>query len=127
MPDTLRTIPRPGLDVRTVLEHTWLKRRLLAQLRENHKLWAIEADAPIPVVLQGMSPRLAEARKFISNLTIAYCPSQLVRDGPLSELPAYAGTIVEDVLQRAFLDLNVIQPLRQEAEVLLEEVERIAE
>lgn len=128
MPDTLRTIPRPGLDVRTVLEHTWLKRRLLAQLRENHKLWATQAaDASIPGVLQGIAPRLVEARKFISSLTTAYCPSQLVRDGPLSELPADAGKIVADVLQRAFLDLNIIQPLRDEAEVSLEGVERIAE
>src|SRR5205085_1656728 len=57
----------------------------------------------------------------------AYCPSQLVREGPLSQLPAHAGKTVEKMLQRAFLNLNIIQPLKKEAEVSLEELERIAE
>jgi hypothetical protein len=126
MSANFRSVPMRSLDLRTVLEHTWLKRRLLAQLRENHENWASSTDTPMPAVLQGMVPRLAEARTFITGLTAAYCPAQLVQQGPLSEMPARAQSLIEEALRKAFLDLNLIEPLREEAEASLAAVELIA-
>jgi hypothetical protein len=90
-------------DVQAVLEHTWLKRRLLAQVRENSTLWATDLDLPLPGVLRGLEGRLIVARKFIDALTDLYGPAQLVDEGPLRNLPSGVRHLIRSAVHRAYL------------------------
>jgi len=113
-------------DVRAILEHTWLKRRLLAQVRDNSASWATASDLPVPGVLVGVDGRLVIARRFVSTLVDLYGPAQLVDDGPLSSLPSSVTNLIKSAIHRAFLQSDVIRPLEKEASLALEEFEAVA-
>ena len=112
-------------DVRAILEHTWLKRRLLAQVRDNNASWTA-SDLPLPGVLVGVDGRLVIARRFVSTLIDLYGPAQLVDDGPLASLPLGVTNLIKEAIHRAFLQTDVIQPLDREANLALEEFEAVA-
>jgi hypothetical protein len=115
----------PLHDIQSVLEHTWLKRRLLAQLRESGDAWAHDLDLPVPRVLQGIEGRLCEARRFIGALIDLYGPAQLVDHGPLRSLPPEVRQLIKDAVENAYLRLDFIQPLSREAEAALSSFEEV--
>ena len=95
------------------LEHTWLKNRLLAQLRANRELW-IRSNDGLPSALAALPNQLAKVRMLIRDLYEGFSPSQLVERVPLSPLLAEVRTLIKNAVHSAYLELGLMQPLVEE-------------
>jgi hypothetical protein len=98
------------------LEHTWLKRRLLPQLTREKAFWLAADQCAVPSALLGLPARLAETEVFLESALEGYSPAQLVRSGPLSNLPHDFRTAMMAAIHQQYLNAQIIQPLIASAE-----------
>src|SRR5687767_9165557 len=110
-----------------MLEHTWLKRRLLAQLRTERSFWLRRADGtPLPNVLAGIPARVEETRLLHARLIEGYSPAQLIEQSPLAALPTKVKKTIQSAVHQAYVDSGIIQPLAAQLDEALNDFELVA-